>query len=221
MRPYIVRRIVAPDGSVLHENQPQVVGTPISAAPRRSLPTMLRGVVEGGTGTQARIDGIPVAGKTGTAQKVDGKTGRYSARDRMSSFVGFFPADAPRFAILVVIDSPRTATYGGLVAAPVFRRIAEYAVDRLGLRVASAPRRAPERPSEKAQLVGWRVADGKRGMPSFVGLSMREALVQAARAGWDVHTQGSGFVVAQDPPPGAEAAQQGKRLELRFGAAAG
>jgi cell division protein FtsI (penicillin-binding protein 3) len=221
MRPYIVRRIVAPDGSVLHENQPQVVGTPISARTAAIVADLLRGVVDGGTGTQARIDGIAVAGKTGTAQKVDGKTGRYSARDRMSSFVGFFPADAPRFAALVVIDSPRTATYGGIVAAPVFRRIGEYAVDRLGLRVAAAPAPLPEHPPEKAQLVGWRVADGKRGMPSFVGLSMRDALMQAARAGWDVHVQGTGFVVDQDPPPGAEAAQQGRRLELRFGAAAG
>jgi hypothetical protein len=50
---------------------------------------------------------------------------------------------------------------------------------------------------------------------------MRDALVQAARAGWDVHTQGAGFVVAQDPPPGAEAAHQGTRLELRFGSVAG
>jgi cell division protein FtsI (penicillin-binding protein 3) len=221
MRPYVVRRLVSPDGAVLHENQPEVVGEPISAHTAATVTDMLRGVVDGGTGTQARIDGIPVAGKTGTAQKVDGKTGRYSARARMSSFIGFLPADAPRFVILVVIDSPRTATYGGLVAAPVFRRIAEYAVDRLGLRVASAPPPPPEHAIEKAQLVGWGVSDGKRGMPSFMGLSMREALVQAARAGWDVHTQGSGFVVAQDPPPGAEAAQQGKRLELRFGSVAG
>jgi len=221
MRPYIVRRIVAPDGSVLHENQPQVIGEPISAGTAAIVSNMLRGVVEGGTGTQAQIEGISVAGKTGTAQKVDGKTGRYSARARMSSFVGFFPVDAPRFAILVVIDSPRTATYGGLVAAPVFRRIGEYAVDRLGLRVASVPAATQEHPIAKVQLAGWSVADGKRGMPSFIGLSMREALVQAARAGWEVHTQGDGFVVAQDPPPGAEATQQGKRLDLRFGSVAG
>ena len=221
MRPYVVRRIVAIDGAVLQENQPQVVAEPISPRTAAIVTDMLRGVVESGTGTQARIDGVSVAGKTGTAQKVDGKTGRYSARARMSSFIGFLPADAPRFVILVVIDSPRTATYGGLVAAPVFRRIAEYAVDRLGLRVASAPVPVQEHVAEKAQLVGWNIADAKRGMPSFIGLSMREALVQAARAGWDVHAQGSGFVVAQDPPPGAEAAQQGKRLELRFGSAAG
>jgi cell division protein FtsI (penicillin-binding protein 3) len=220
MRPYIVRRVVGPDGSIVRENHPEVIGRPVSAETAHVVTSLLRGVVEGGTGTQARIDGIPVAGKTGTAQKVDGKTGRYSARARMSSFIGFVPADAPRFVILVVIDSPRTATYGGVVAAPVFKRIAEYGIDRLGLRVAAAPVPAPEAETAEAQLVKWTVAANDRGMPSFIGLSMRDALVRAARAGWDVHTQGSGFVVAQDPPPGAETAQ-GCTLELQFGSEAG
>ena len=220
LRPYIVRRVVGADGSVLRENRPEVISRPISAATARTVTAMLRGVVDGGTGTQARIDGIAVAGKTGTAQKVDGKTGRYSARARMSSFIGFVPADAPRFVILVVLDSPRTATYGGLVAAPVFRRIAEYGIDRLGLRVAAAPVPDPETDTAQPQLVRWTLAASDHGMPSFIGLSMREALVRAARAGWEVHTRGSGFVVTQDPPPGAETAE-GRTLELQFGSEAG
>ena len=219
MRPYVVRRVVAADGSVVLENKPQVVGEPVSPQTAATVTELLRGVVEGGTGTQAHIDGVPVAGKTGTAQKVDTKTGRYSARQRMSSFVGFVPADAPRFVILVVIDSPQTATYGGVVAAPVFRRVAEYAVDRLGLRAASMPAAPPEDGGLQAQLVNWTTGGTKRGMPSFIGLSMREAVVQAARAGWELQLQGSGFVVAQDPPPGAETAI-GRRLTLRFGSAA-
>jgi cell division protein FtsI (penicillin-binding protein 3) len=181
---------------------------------------LLRGVVEGGTGTQARIDGIAVAGKTGTAQKVDGKTGRYSPRERMSSFIGFVPADAPRLLILDVIDSPRTATYGGLVAAPVFQRIAEYGIDRLGLRVASVPVPVSETEIVQPQLVRWTTAPADHGMPSFIGLSMRDALVQAARAGWEVRTRGSGFVIAQDPPPGAETGH-GRNLQLEFGSEAG
>jgi cell division protein FtsI (penicillin-binding protein 3) len=220
MRPYIVRRILAADGSVLRENKPLVVGQPVSAATAATVTTLLRGVVDGGTGTQARVDGIAVAGKTGTAQKVDGKTGRYSARARMSSFIGFLPADAPQFVILVVVDSPQGATYGGLVAAPVFRRIAEYGVDRLGLRVAALAVPAPPPEVAEPRLANWTMADRERGMPSFIGLSMRAALVQAARAGWQVDMHGSGWVTAQDPPPGAETAK-GKRLELRFGSTAG
>ncbi len=220
MRPYIVRRVVAPDGTVLRENAPEIAGQPISAETARVVTGLLRGVVEGGTGTQARIEGIPVAGKTGTAQKVDGKTGRYSARERMSSFIGFVPADVPRFLILVVIDSPRMGTYGGLVAAPVFRRIAEYAIDRLGLRVACAPLPLPDIETLQPQLVNWTGPPADHGMPSFIGLSMREALVQAARAGWEAHTRGSGHVVAQDPPPGAETGH-GRNLQLEFGSEAG
>jgi len=216
MRPYIVRRVIAPDGSVLREEKPEVVAQPVSAQTASIVTDLLRGVVEGGTGTNARIDGVPVAGKTGTAQKVDGKTGRYSARDRMSSFIGYVPADAPRLVILVVIDSPRTATYGGTVAAPVFRAVAEFGLDRLGLRVAAAP--APRDDAAIGRL-NWSPKDADRGMPSFIGLSMREALVQAARAGWDVQVTGSGFVVAQDPPPGTQTATN-RKLELRFGSAA-
>jgi cell division protein FtsI (penicillin-binding protein 3) len=181
---------------------------------------LLQGVVDGGTGSQAGIDGMAVAGKTGTAQKVDGKTGRYSARDRVSSFIGFVPTAAPRFVILVVIDSPQAATYGGLVAAPVFRRIAEYYIERLGLRIASAPAQGPEADPLGPQLASWTLATGEGGMPSFIGLSMREALVHAVRAGWEVRTFGSGFVVAQDPPAGVAAAE-GTVLTLQFGLDAG
>jgi cell division protein FtsI (penicillin-binding protein 3) len=224
MRPYLVRRVVAADGTVLHENVPQVMGQPISPETAAIVTQLLQGVVDGGTGKQARVEGLPVAGKTGTAQKVDGKTGRYSAHARMSSFIGFVPANDPRFVILVVIDTPRTAVYGGVVAAPVFQRIAEFGVDRMGLRIATMPagdggkvERAEQPPA--AQLVSWGTAGGPRGMPSFLGLSMREALVRAARAGWEVDASGSGYVIAQDPPPGAEAGT-GKRLELRFGSGA-
>ena len=219
MRPYVVRRVVDDEGNILKENHPEVVDRPISPATAATMTQMLRGVVEGGTGTKARLDGIDVAGKTGTAQKVDSSTGRYSARARISSFIGYLPAEDPRYVILVVIDTPQTETYGGLVAAPAFRRIADYGVDRLGLRTAAAPAPALAPPMPKVNLIGWSPTD-QAGMPSFLGLSMREALRQAQRAGWEVRTEGSGFVVAQDPPPGA-AAGDGRVLKLQFGSATG
>ena len=110
---------------------------------------LLVGVTENGTGKQARIDGFTVAGKTGTAQKVEPRTGRYSARDRMSSFVGYVPAEDPALVILVVIDTPRTATYGGVVAAPVFRAVAEYGLARRGV-LPGARRCAPTRLTRRA-----------------------------------------------------------------------
>ncbi len=224
MRPYVVRRVVASDGTVLLENEPRVVQEPISAATAAVVTDMLRGVVESGTGTKAQIDGIPVAGKTGTAQKVDPRTGRYSSRDRIASFIGYLPADKPRYVILVVIDTPRAAVYGGLVAAPVFRRIGEFGVDRLGLRMAktapAVPAEEPHVTAGKVELASWTGESMPGGMPSFLGLSMREAFRQAQRAGWEVRYEGSGFVVAQDPPPGATNADS-RTLFLRLGSAAG
>jgi cell division protein FtsI (penicillin-binding protein 3) len=220
MRPYVVRRVVAASGEVLHENRPEVVGRPISARTAAMVTKMLRGVVDGGTGRAASVEGLAVAGKTGTAQKVEPGTGRYSEDARVASFVGFLPAEAPRFVILVVVDHPRTATYGGVVAGPVFRGIAEFAADRAGLRAASVVPQASPRLAPKAQLVQWSMQETRRGMPSFLGMSMRAALTEAARAGWHVETRGSGFVVRQEPAPGAPAVPGG-RVVLAFGSAPG
>lgn len=218
LQPFVARRVVAPDGTVLLEHLPRQVGQPISRETAEVMTEILAGVVEGGTGTRARLQGIRVAGKTGTAQKVEVGTGRYSPRDRIASFVGYFPAEEPRYVILVVIDTPRSATYGGLVAAPAFRQIGEFAADRAGLRTAALPLPSPEslaRSDPSLQLASWAGEGGFDGMPSFLGLSLREALHQARRAGWDVEVEGSGFVVAQDPPPGARQAP-GRRLRLRL-----
>lgn len=216
LRPYAVRRVVASDGRVLLENHPKQVGQPISPETSETITEILTGVVEAGTGTRARLAGLRVAGKTGTAQKVEVGTGRYSPRDRIASFVGYFPADDPRFVILVVVDTPRTVTYGGMVAAPAFRRIGEFVADRVGLRAALAPPPAPDmlaRSHPSLQLASWGAEGSPDGMPSFLGLSLREALRQARRAGWQVEVHGSGFVVRQEPVPGAQQAP-GKRLKL-------
>lgn len=216
IRPHVVRRVLRADGSLLRDNAPEVSSRPISEETARQVSEMLQGVVESGTGTKAKVALVPVAGKTGTAQKVDPATGRYSARDRISSFIGYLPANDPRFVILVVIDTPRTATYGGIVAAPAFRQIAEFGVDRLGLRmaaeapqapvVAAAPAAPPVRP------VHWEMEDA---VPDLKGLSLREALVRAQREGWQVRTEGSGFVVSQERPTAADGSL-GRVLELRL-----
>jgi cell division protein FtsI (penicillin-binding protein 3) len=88
------------------------------------LSTMLRGVVTSGTGTSAAIQGYRVAGKTGTAQKPDGHGG-YSNR-YVASFVGFVPASRPRLVVLVMVDEPKTAIWGGAIAAPAFQQIASF-----------------------------------------------------------------------------------------------
>lgn len=235
MRPYVVRRITAADGTLRYAARPQEEARVISSETAKAVTEMLVRVTEAGTGKQARIEGIAVAGKTGTAQKVDPHTRRYSARDRMSSFIGYAPAEAPEVVILVVIDSPRTATYGGVVAAPVFRAVTEYALARSG---SLTPRRVPEEGKQLApveprlQLIEARLplpevapaapaeamtpAVAPDALPSFMGLGMREALVRAQAEGWAVRVEGSGYVVRQDPQPGV-VPPAGRGVTLYFG----
>ena len=91
----------------------------------RSAVDIMVTVVEDGSGKSAQLDGVRVAGKTGTSQKVAEGSRGYKPGAYMSSFVGFFPADAPEYSMLIVIDEPHGAYYGSQVAAPVFRRVAE------------------------------------------------------------------------------------------------
>ena len=125
MKPRIVREIRDPSGRVLREFPTRRVRRVVSESTARELRRMLHEVVESGTGENARIPGCDVAGKTGTAQRVDPRTGRYDARRHVASFVGFLPADQPRLVGVVVVDRPHGVGYGGEVAAPAFRRIVE------------------------------------------------------------------------------------------------
>jgi len=79
------------------------------------------------------VPGYRAAGKTGTAQKIDPRTGAYSSSQLVGSFVGYVPAENPRLAIVVVIDEPKVEAWGGVVAAPVFRKIAEQVLPHLGV----------------------------------------------------------------------------------------
>ena len=134
MRPYVVSEIKSHTGETLTRFGPVVRRRPISGETARVMTDILRGVVlPGGTGVLAAVPGYNVAGKTGTAQKIDPLTGNYSATRVVSSFVGFLPLEDPRLAILVVVDEPKTDQWGGTIAAPVFQRIAAQAVRHLGL----------------------------------------------------------------------------------------
>jgi cell division protein FtsI (penicillin-binding protein 3) len=132
MKPYVIKEVIASDGTVLLRRQPEALGRAIrtdTAALMRSL--LARVCEEGGTGIKAGVDGFRVAGKTGTAQKVIG--GHYSETDYMASFVGFLPAEKPEIGMIVVFDEPQPLHTGGAVSAPVFGEIAEQAVRYLGI----------------------------------------------------------------------------------------
>jgi cell division protein FtsI (penicillin-binding protein 3) len=176
----------------------------------------LRRAVEekGGTGSRAKLDEFHVAGKTGTSQKAKVGAKGYSEK-RIGSFVGFVPVEAPRLVALVMIDEPSTTSYGGVVAAPVFRAIASEALRILDV-VPSGPPPVDTDPERRepapVQMVKRRApaatpvetAIAPDGAPSYLGLSLREALTQAHAAGWNVDVDGWGYVTRQRPLPGAD-----------------
>jgi cell division protein FtsI (penicillin-binding protein 3) len=133
VRPHVVSAITSPAGAVIYRaaNESQRI---ISERTAKTFKNILKTVTEeGGTATGAAIDGNEVAGKTGTAQLIDPKTKRYSKDKYVSSFVGFVPADDPRIAMIVVIHEPKGAIYGGLVAGPVFKQIANESLSYLSV----------------------------------------------------------------------------------------
>jgi cell division protein FtsI (penicillin-binding protein 3) len=123
MRPYVIKSIIDNDGGTILYNKPQRIRSVISNKTSVIVKDMLCGVVDRGTGQEAKIDGIRIAGKTGTAQQlIDGK---YSKQAYTASFAGFFPADNPKIAMIVMLHRPKTDIYGGKTAAPIFRKIAQ------------------------------------------------------------------------------------------------
>jgi cell division protein FtsI (penicillin-binding protein 3) len=211
VQPYVGMRAVAASGETLWEHRPKILRRIMKPETARTVTAMLEQVVEeGGTGTKARIAGVRVAGKTGTSQKVEPGSGRYSPDARVASFVGFLPADAPRLVILVMVDEPQTSKYGGMVAAPVFQAIGTAAMERLGL--IPADPRAPAW-QEAAATLPPEAPSAPSGVPSFIGLSKRRAVERARDLGWMVQVTGEGWVQSQTPAPGAAAAP-GKELVL-------
>lgn len=133
MKPMLVSRLEDHDGKVVATISPTQVRRVISTQTAKMMVTALKTVVSpDGTGANAALEHYVVAGKTGTAQKVD--HGTYSTTKFLSSFIGFFPADNPEICISVVLDEPKGGHYGGKIAAPVFKQIAEYAANRLNIR---------------------------------------------------------------------------------------
>ncbi|GJQ62222.1 MAG: penicillin-binding protein 3 [Melioribacteraceae bacterium] len=126
-QPYIVNRIKKESGETIKQFEKVTLRTVLSKEISDTLRNVLVNVVEEGTGSLARLDDIYVGGKTGTAQKwtADG----YSTEEYNSSFIGFFPAKAPKVAVFVLVNSPKVGFYGGRVAAPIFKEISERIVN--------------------------------------------------------------------------------------------
>jgi len=210
MKPYVVRGLIDNKGRVVKEFTPTVVRRVISPSTAGKLVSILTSVVEeeGGTGRNARIANVGVAGKSGTAQKFDFAEGRYSHDKIKASFMGFFPAVDPHFAILVVLDEPEKRRWGGAAAAPVFKNIAEQIL--YGSGSSHLTKCACEADSgrmrdyvvKRADMTVTETSD-KSIMPDFRGMSIRNALKLSQERGVNLKIVGSGWAERQRPSAGA------------------
>lgn len=228
MKPCVVRGLIDHEGRVVKEFTPTVVRRVISSATAGKLTSFLTSVVEeeDGTGRNARIANVTVAGKSGTSQKLDTAKGKYS-RDMVTvSFMGFFPAWDPHFAILVVLDEPKKKKWGGESAAPVFKKIAEQVLVRGGMSTYLTPCTGDTDNLYPVQMAGYifKRADlattgpsDEASMPDFRGMSMRNVLKLSQERAIDLKITGSGWAIKQNPSPGVPLKEH-KTCEVFFSA---
>lgn len=223
MQPMLVHRLTDGHGNTIEENKPRVRRQVVPRRIAKLVGQMLTAVTEpGGTAVEAGVDGYLVAGKTGTAQKADYVHGGYAKDKWLASFIGFLPADDPAVVISVVIDEPVIAHYGGTVAGPVFRRIAEVTLRHMG--IAPAGRQALLKKKAQRSVVAAtsakplqdEVDSGESAVPDVLSLPLRQAVVALHAQSLVPEVSGSGIVVSQRPTPG-KAVPHGSsvRIQLR------
>ena len=224
MQPRLVRSVFDAAGKEIRRFEPKPVRQVVSPETARTLTRLMTQVVAAGTGHNAAIAGYDVAGKTGTAQKLDPATRRYSRNPGVLSFVGFAPAQEPRLAMLVMLDEPKNEKWGSEAAAPIFSAIGGGVLRYLDVPPSDAtPLAIVAGPSETAAAPRVRSAPievaepgtDPRVMPELRGQTLRHALATLAPLGVGVKVDGRGLVVAQAPAPGvALPAETGVRLTL-------
>lgn len=217
MKPYVIKGIVDRKGQIIKEFRPTVVRKVISPATAKRIASIMTDVVgaEDGTGKRARIDNVNVAGKTGTSQKFDFARHVYSSERVRTSFMGFFPAEAPQIAIIVVLDEPQRDKWGGVASAPVFKNIGEQILNSFKTNIRDQHQieeKSIVPKKETLQLVstppplppqeGMENEPQEAMMPDFRGLTIRDALRKAKGKSIEIKVVGNGWAVAQDPLPG-------------------
>jgi cell division protein FtsI (penicillin-binding protein 3) len=221
-QPYIVKAVRDRENGEINETKLHTIRRVLSDDHVAKMRIMLTGVTTDGSGINAQVPGYPVAGKTGTAQKVNPNGRGYLRGGYISSFGGFLPANDPRFVIYIAVDHPRKDYYGGSVAAPVFSRVAKFAVRRAGLapvmlaqehmvpkasrKVAASAEAAAalKKADEIAELEGAKeVQPIGATVPDLSGLTLREVLGRVSGTEVNVKVRGQGFVTHTSPPHGA------------------
>ncbi|HET9943774.1 MAG TPA: penicillin-binding protein, partial [Terriglobia bacterium] len=236
-KPYVVQKI---DDPRLGITEVKPGGTRVMAEKTAlEVRWMLEDVVTDGTAKTSRLTGYRAAGKTGTAQKFDSENGGYFSSKYVSSFAGFVPVSNPKFTIVVVIDDPKGRYYGGEVAAPVFKRIAEQVLRNKSIapddpdyqpkRYTESPERKQQQPSSplspkkpEVRVLDVTTRSGQSGsgfefgeivVPDFTGLSIRQVMDESSKLGLEHRISGFGQVISQKPLPGS-VVRPGTRIQF-------
>lgn len=222
LKPYIIDRIVAPNGEVIRQGKKQTVRQVITPEVAEQMRAMMEKVVSEGGGKTARIQGYRIAGKTGTAQKIS-EYGGYAPGQYIASFVGFVPADKPQYAMLVMLDNPRGAFYGSQVSAPIFRDTLQQILVAKGIQ----PSNSEGLPSFEAHMEpGQQIATRKPEpvllpkedgwlLPDFTGLDARAIAAILQQGELVLEPYGSGAAYKQSPAGGATV-KKGTKIEVWF-----
>ena len=181
MQPYIVKQVLAPDGSVISTTQPTVRRQVISAQSSQTMRYLLEAIVDGGSGRYAAVPGYRIGGKTGTSQKLDKDPNLH-----ILSFIGFAPMNDPEYAILVMLDEPRLAdAYGSVIAAPVVGAIFQEMLPYLGY----------EPTFTQAELAQREIT-----LPDLVGMKPHDAQAELTTRGLKTRIVGAGPTVIRQIP---------------------
>lgn len=232
-KPYLVKEIRDVKGNVTESNSPEKIRSVITEETSILMRDLLLDVVEKGTGKRAKIEGIKIGGKTGTSRKiVDGK---YSKERYNSSFVGFFPADNPKYICLVLVNTPKSVGItGGEVAAPVFKNIVKRIISidpSIGKHVKLEklnkendeeiikPEFEEDIETETDSEIQIKKVDYKSiagdEMPNLKGVSLKDAISILRKLGLDFKFTGSGRVVEQSIKPGKKITK-GMKIQLKL-----
>jgi stage V sporulation protein D (sporulation-specific penicillin-binding protein) len=202
MKPYIVKSIKDPKGKILVDNKPQIIRQVVSEKTAKQLTEMFTGVVEQGTGVAAHVDGVLIAGKTGTSQQL--VNGIYSKQNYNASFCGFFPANDPKVAVMVMVDRPKTNIYGGVIAAPIFKRIAQYLITVRGFNTQTDSVKTLIAKSDSIIV------------PDLVGLELDDAETIAKRLGFFLKARTLDGIIYEQTPSSGKTVPYGTDILLRL-----
>jgi stage V sporulation protein D (sporulation-specific penicillin-binding protein) len=225
-KPYIVDKITTPDGQLVEQHNPTPIRQVLSKQTTSQMTEVLEKVVENGTGYLAKIPGINVAGKTGTAQKIDPKTGDYSANDYIASFVSYAPAEDPKIALLIIIDTPKMEDGqhdGGPLCGPPAKAILEGALQYYGIPVSDntqsvvsiSPSDTAVRPSPKPVTPEHTPTAEETVVPDLTGLTMRQVGTALEKSELHFSFSGSGLANQQSLAPG-KVVPKGTDIDVKF-----